>query len=164
MANTLIRFLWKKGFRLRRKKRYSPRKRQLTHEGKIFHLKEIYDRVNERYFEKTVDVYITWTHHKISGARRMRRLGCYVPDKKLIRISTLLDDTEIPCYFIEFIVYHEMLHALYPPRKDLLEKRRIHHAKFREMERKFPEYKQAKIWEKNEGRKKFFLGEGHGRA
>jgi len=164
MAATLIKFLWKKGFKLRKKKPSSPRVIKLMHQGKIFHLQEIFDLVNARYFEKKIEAHITWTRHKVSGARRMRRLGCYVPHQNLIRISSLLDDAAVPPYFIEFIVYHEMLHVLHPPHQHFLEKRRIHHAKFREMEKQFPDYKKAKTWEKTEGRKKFFLGEAHGRA
>lgn len=78
-----------------------------------------------------------------------------MPLQNIIKINPIMDDITIPAYFIEYIVYHEMLHAVYPP---ILGKgkRIVHHKKFIEMEKNFPDYAKAKAWEKKEGKKKFF--------
>jgi predicted metal-dependent hydrolase len=96
-----------------------------------------------------------WSRQGSKKATRYRRLGCFMPLQNIIKINPILDDISIPDYFIEYIVYHEMLHAVYPPILGA-GKRVVHHKKFVEMEKKFPDYLKAKAWEKKEGKKKFF--------
>ena len=121
----------------------------------MYNLQEIFDRLNAEHFSLQLQTKIMWARGGQKKARCYRRLGSYTPTKDLIKVHPLLDDPEIPAYFIEYIVYHEMLHAVYPPIKGT-ERRYIHHQKFLEMERKFPKYQEAKVWEKSEGKKKFF--------
>ena len=78
-----------------------------------------------------------------------------MPLQNVIKINPILNDREVPDYFIEYIVYHEMLHAVYPPIR-IGPKRAVHHKKFLEMEKTFPHYDIAKKWEKTLGKKKFF--------
>lgn len=96
-----------------------------------------------------------WSRQNTKKATRYRRLGSFMPMQNIIKINPILDDVTIPTYFIEYIVYHEMLHAVYPPIYGG-GKRYIHHKKFVEMEKQFSEYREAKAWEKKEGKHKFF--------
>ncbi len=152
MVPILIKFLWKKS-----SSPPKPRRTHLIHQGEVYNLKEVFDAVNEKYFNAEVDLAITWSPRRITGARRYRRLGCFNPQKNLIRLNPILDDHEVPPYFIAFIVYHEMLHHLFPPFV-ARGKRQIHHISFRQQERKFVEYPSAKKWVKEVGSKKFFQG------
>jgi hypothetical protein len=66
----------------------------------------------------------------------------------LIIINRLLDDERVPRFYLEYIVYHEILHDLFPIRREA--GRWIQHpAEFRHRERRFPYYEAARQWEKN---------------
>jgi hypothetical protein len=136
MDNTLTKSLWKKD------------------SAQVYNLQDIFNRLNRDFFAQKLTTQIMWARQS-AKARCYRRLGCYSPLQNLIKIHPLLDDQDIPEYFIEYVVYHEMLHAVYPPIK-AYRRRAIHHRKFLEMEKIFPQYDKAKAWEKTEGKKKFF--------
>lgn len=67
----------------------------------------------------------------------------------LIVVNRLLDTKEVPSFYVEYIVYHELLHDLFP-----IERRAgrwVHHsAEFRRRERDFPRYRDARRWEEQE--------------
>lgn len=107
------------------------------------------------HFESKLKTKIMWARQPVKKATRYRRLGCFMPLQNIIKINPILDDSTIPSYFMEYIVYHEMLHAVYPPIHTGT-KRVVHHKKFVAMEKQFPDYAKAKAWEKKEGKKKFF--------
>jgi predicted metal-dependent hydrolase len=111
--------------------------------------------VNQTFFSGGVEAKIVWARQPKKRARCYRRLGCYRPSLNLISINPILDDLKVPDYFIEYIVYHEMLHVLYPPIK-VGRRRMIHHKNFLDHERAFPLYKEAKAWELQEGKRHFF--------
>lgn len=106
------------------------------------------------------ELHITWGRRS-SGTRSIR-FGSYDFDRKLIRIHPALDHDWVPRYFITFIVYHELLHALFPPTigeqattaarstscSGTSKKRRtVHTPEFSHMERQFPAYEEAMRWE-----------------
>jgi len=120
-------------------------------EGKTYHLQQIFDQINTTYFENKIPpLPITWFGTPKTSAKRHRLLGYYHNEKKFIKIHRLLDQPQFPDYFISYIVYHEMLHYLYPPIHESGRKRRIHHRAFKEQERRFGEYAIAKKWEKEQ--------------
>ncbi len=123
------------------------RKRTIKTQGKYFNLADIYESINERYFGGRVSASITWSVRSSVHAARKRTLGSYNCHLNTIRISPVLDKKSVPGHFIEFIVYHEMLHA------DLgVEikngRRGIHTRDFRRRERLFSHYEKAVEWEK----------------
>jgi hypothetical protein len=73
------------------------------------------------------------------------RFGAYLPEIQTIRIHPALDQVFVPRYFVEFIVYHELLHHVIPPvrRNGRYE---IHSPVFRRREREFPAYAEALAW------------------
>jgi len=59
-----------------------------------------------------------------------------------IVVSKTLDAPEVPEWFVEFILYHEMLHIKHPAR--LVRGRRVYHTKaFRHDEQRFARYQDA---------------------
>lgn len=119
----------------------------VTH-GCHFDLKALYDAINRENFDNAVDAAITWG--RMPGARRRRsiRFGCYCPHENLIRIHPLLDQDFVPQYFVRYIVFHEMLHALLGTGDSASGRRRVHTAAFRRRERAHPDYARATAWEK----------------
>ena len=128
--------------------------------GKVFDLQKIRDRIKMDYFPK-LEVAIGWSTHARTGAFRCITFGSYDRHRNQVRINPLLDDAEVPLYFLEFIVYHEMLHAVCPAEVDARGAVYSHTRKFRMLERKFSEFQAAKEWEK---KSLTFLRIRHGRA
>lgn len=121
---------------------------EIVTKGKTRDLAEIYLKLESRYFKKPITTKITFGSAGV-GRRRRRAIqyGVYDCVKKLIRIHPILDEPWIPRFFVEFIIYHEMLHAELGVGVDN-EGRRAHHPPaFRAREREFDYYKEAKDWE-----------------
>jgi predicted SprT family Zn-dependent metalloprotease len=129
---------------------------RLEPRGKIYNLEEIQRALSERYFSGTIQLNITWgrhgtSHHK-RNARRTIRMGTYFIDEQLIRIHPALDQSFVPRYFVEWVVYHEMLHHVIP--MPVVNGRRIYHSpEFRRYERFFVDYERARAWEQTHLRK-----------
>lgn len=124
--------------------------------GACINLQEMYDRVNAEYFAGKIAVPIAWF-----SAPRYRKFhhitfGMYDRTLPQIRINRILDRSAVPLPFVEFIVYHEMLHVVC---KSLLDRRGrlcVHTAEFRQKEKAHKYYAFAKEWEKT--CLKFFRG------
>lgn len=136
---------------------YSLDEKKLCFKGKVYDLKEIFRVLNEKYFDKKLDLYITWAKKPRYKKFRHITFGSYIKNLKLIKINKILDDEKIPKYFIDFIVYHEMLHYIYPVKMED-GKRKIHGEDFKKAEKKFFLYKKAKKFGKE------FIGDGYGRT
>lgn len=130
---------------------------RLQQKGVVHDLQAIYNRLNRRYFADELKLSITYFGEHKKRVRSRCSLGLYYDSLKLIKIHRLLDNETVPEYVIEFIVYHEMVHAVRPSTRDETGRRSIHHASFKEMEKEFHEYESANLWIKK-NRANFFLG------
>lgn len=119
----------------------------LSEQGEHHDLKEIYQEINILYFEKKLQLPITWFGQKLHLPRSRIRLGSYNQRTRLIKIHKLLDHPSVPRYFISYIVYHEMLHHVLPPLKGKKGRRRVHHREFKEREKQFQDYAKAREFE-----------------
>lgn len=120
--------------------------KQLERRGAVYDLDEIFAQT--LVMAPVENVSIGWSSRTKIGDFRSITFGTYDQHHRLIRINPLLDSLDVPKYFLEFVVYHEMLHAIYPSKIDAQGKCSIHTKEFREKERQFPHFKQAKLWEK----------------
>jgi hypothetical protein len=118
----------------------------LEHIGKTYNLREIFDRVQE--ILPIDNISIGWSNRTRKGKFHSITFGTFDKHRRQIRINPLLDDPEVPLYFLEFIVYHEMLHAVCPSTIDPAGRCSVHTREFREKERQFPHFKAAKEWGK----------------
>jgi hypothetical protein len=128
----------------------SPRRVTITTRGRYYDLQQLFDGINDKYFSGAVTAAITWGR---KGARRFparRTLGTYMEDRNIIRINPVLDSRRVPLFYIEFIVYHEMLHAVMESRVEN-GRRRIHAKEFQRREMLFEHYAQACQWEREHG-------------
>lgn len=115
--------------------------------GRYFDLASIHESVNHTYFDGTVTALITWSIKSPRRTVKRRTLGSHSSQTDTIRINPVLDSVKVPSYFIEFIVYHEMLHAHMGVHKKN-GRRYVHSKEFRERERMFRDYERAMAWEK----------------
>ena len=60
----------------------------------------------------------------------------------MIRINPRLDSARVPHYYMEFLVYHEMLHAEIGAKK-VNGRRIVHSGEFKKREKEFRLYKKA---------------------
>ena len=73
--------------------------------------------------------------------------GTIQEEDRIIRIHPLLDAPFVPTWFLEYVIYHEMLHAIVPEEIDETGRRRIHTSEFYRREQKFHCYQRARRWE-----------------
>ena len=109
--------------------------------GRVYDLNRIFLRVNRRHFggdiEKPV---LTWSQRRTRSI-----LGHHDAAHDTITISKTLDSLEVPEWFVEYIMFHEMLHIKYPAR--IINGRRYYHTPtFRAEEQTHPRYEQAQEW------------------
>ncbi|MFC1549565.1 hypothetical protein ACFL4R_01695 [Nitrospirota bacterium] len=127
------------------------RETRLYTRGRFYDLSDLYGSVNESYFSSSLDCRITWGRRTKSARVRHRTLGSYTLENDTIRINPVLDRAAVPRYYLEFIVYHEMLHAqLY--REQAREtgciemaagRRVVHSPEFKRREKLFKHYERA---------------------
>ena len=122
----------------------------LQHEGRYFDLRTNFDRLNERYFGGKLRGYkVTW------GRKRKRRpkeyfiFGTIQEEDRVIRINPALDQPFVPLWFLQYVLYHEMLHSVVPHETLSRGRRRVHTAEFIRREREFRGYNRARQWEEN---------------
>lgn len=119
--------------------------------GDIYDLSKIFARLNRAYFKNELPKpVLTWSQ------RRTRRiLGHHDSVHDTIVISKTLDSRDVPEWFLEYILYHEMLHVKHPAR--LINGRRHYHTNaFRADEQRFPYYAEAQQWLDNFAQQKRF--------
>ncbi len=124
-----------------------PKKLNMKTQGKFYNLLDIYGSINKEYFKGMVSATITWGAKSPRYAVRKRTLGSYSSHTNTIRINPILDKKTVPRYFVEFIVYHEMLHAdMGVESKN--GRRSVHSKEFKRRERLLRDYERAVAWEK----------------
>ena len=126
------------------------RNKRLVTQGKHHDLLAIFNRLNEKYFDGSVHCLVTWgtrTSRSSDKPRATIKLGSYAYQDRLVRIHPALDRRWVPRYFLEYVMFHEMLHHVMPSTRG--EGRRLlHPPEFREREREFRNHERALAWER----------------
>jgi hypothetical protein len=114
------------------------RKHIHTPRGHHYHLEEIFDDLNRRFFHGLMGrPQLTW-----SRDHARNRLGHYDPAHNAIVISRVFDHPRVPRFVVEYIVFHEMLHLKHPV-KLRGTRRCVHSGEFLAEEKSFPELMEA---------------------
>jgi len=107
-------------------------------EGRYYHLEEVFDTLNERFFGGMLGrPDLTWSEHMAK-----RSLGHYDAAHNTIVVSRVFDRPSSPRYAIEYLLYHEMLHLKHPVKRNGL-RRCVHSREFKAEESLFPQLKEA---------------------
>lgn len=123
------------------------RRPALRTQGRHHDLSDIYDRLNRDYFGGVHGARISWGTARRSAQRRSIKVGSFSVEDRLIRVHPLLDHESVPGYFLDWIVFHEMLHGKHAILK-VGGRRCFHPPEFAEEERRFPDYDRARLWER----------------
>ena len=114
------------------------RKRYFGSQGRYYHLEEVFDSLNERFFNGLLGrPELTWSEHHAK-----RSLGHYDAAHNTIVVSRVFDRPSSPRYALEYLLYHEMLHLKFPVRMRGL-RRCVHPAEFKAEEARFPQLAEA---------------------
>lgn len=132
------------------------KKININTKGDVYDLKSILQSVNDKYFLGKVEVNVTWGKRPKYKRFSHITFASYDRYQKLIRVNKILDNSYFPYEFVEFILYHEMLHHVMPVSYDKKQRRQHHGKNFRLQERAFENYDEMKKIEKN------FLKKGKG--
>jgi predicted metal-dependent hydrolase len=117
------------------------RKRIESAQGRTYNLESIFEDLNQRFFYGLLArPRMTW-----SRDHARNRLGHYDPAHNAIVVSRAFDHPRVPCYAVEYIVYHEMLHLKHPV-KLRGSRRRVHSTEFQAEEKLFPHLERAKAF------------------
>jgi hypothetical protein len=108
-------------------------------QGELHNLDEIFERLNRQYFDGLLG------RPQMGWSRRPSRsmLGHFDPSHNAIIISRIFDEARTPLLALDYVMFHEMLHLRYPVDHSGA-RRRVHTREFREAEKKFPGWKEAK--------------------
>jgi|GEM_PF-3207947 hypothetical protein len=119
--------------------------------GKKYNLQKLFNRLNNEHFGGAIKGKITWSKYGCKNVKRKTSIafGTYSPSELLIRIHPALDTDEVPEFFIEHIIHHEMLHQVYPPIQGNGSNLKVHHYQFRVAEAATPTYEAAIAWRVN---------------
>lgn len=117
--------------------------------GSHHHLGRIFDRLNARYFADSIAATITYgPAPRVRKPRKSIKMGSYSSESRVIRIHPALDQPSVPGYFVEWIVFHEMLHHVHRARRREDGRRCVHTPEFVEHERAFHAFRKAQRWER----------------
>ncbi len=127
-----------------------PMQRQLNleDEGRHFDLREIFDRLNARYFKGRLRNYkVVWGKRRRRRAKAFFVFGTIQEEDRVIRINPRLDQEWVPLWFLQYIMYHEMLHAFVPDKTLPSGRRLVHTEEFNRRDKEFRGYNRARRWE-----------------
>jgi hypothetical protein len=102
-------------------------------------LEEVFERLNVGHFDGLMArPLLGWSRGSSRGL-----LGHFDPAHNAIIISRIFDRAEAPPLALDYVMFHEMLHLRYPVDHNGA-RRRVHTREFREAEKEFPQWKEAK--------------------
>ncbi len=90
---------------------------------------------------------LTWGRAGRRGrARASLQLGLFDPETQTVRMHPVLDDRSVPAWFVRSVLFHELLHAAIPPRRDARGRWVKHGPDFRRRERAYEDHARANTW------------------
>jgi len=120
---------------------------KLNTSGLYFDLQPIFHGLNTRFFAGIIKAHLRWgQRRKTLHSKRAIRLGSYHPTTKIITINPCLDQAIVPTICVERILFHEMAHQYYPPKKSPSGKNLVHYREFYDFEQSYPYIKEADLW------------------
>lgn len=115
-------------------------------------LHEIFNRLNAEYFDGGIQAGIGWGRDSKTPNRSAIRFGSYDLFNKTIRIHPRLNQEFVPHSVVELTVHHEMCHQWTPPHRKNGQWL-AHHSDFKNKEKEYRFYGEARRWEKQNWKK-----------
>jgi hypothetical protein len=114
--------------------------------GKYVDLEPLFKNINEQYFDMSLRINgIGWTQRILKSF-----YANYALAYGTISINRAFDHPDVPPFVLEYLIYHEALHSIYPPR--MIHGRLVKHtSELKKAEKSFPGYIKSKEWLKKNG-------------
>jgi hypothetical protein len=121
---------------------------RLETKGKQHDLLAVFARLRDTYFDGAHDALVTWGRRTTPPGHKRHtiKLGSYSAHDRLIRLHPALDRRWVPRYFVEYVMFHEMLHHVMPHTRG--GRRMLHPPEFLERELEFRHHDRAAAWER----------------
>ncbi|MCC8179538.1 MAG: hypothetical protein LIP23_01295 [Planctomycetes bacterium] len=103
--------------------------------------------LNETYLGNRSTAEVVWGRRNSVRSSRSIRFAAYDPVRNRITMNRKMDRPDIPRYFIEFVLFHEMLHEVLGIGERPDGRRDIHGSLFQLMESTFPDAQRAREFE-----------------
>lgn len=113
--------------------------------GQCFDLRAIFERLNTTHFDGRIQADIGWARRSGRKQRKTIRLAIYDERLREIRVHPALDQPHVPAFVVDAIVFHAMLHQLFPEEPGSCPS--SHSPEFLERERAFPLLDAALRWQ-----------------
>lgn len=104
--------------------------------------------LNATYLNGRSRAEVVWGRRSNRRSRRSIRFACYDPERNLVIMNRKLDSPAIPAYFVEYVLFHELLHEVLGIGEREDGRRDIHGSLFKLMESTFPDYEKARRYER----------------
>lgn len=112
-----------------------------TGKGKYYDLDQLFEKINVEYFGgEMIKPRLFW-----NDSLTTRKFGHYEPARNRVVISQTLDDSRLPEFVVEYVLYHELLHKFHGV-KWVNGKPMVHTPEFRLDEKKFKFYHQGEAY------------------
>lgn len=105
--------------------------------------------LNALYLNGRSTARVQWGRRGQKRSTRSIRFACYDLSRNLVIMNRKLDSPDIPRYFVEFVLFHEMLHEVLGIGEKADGRRDIHGRVFKLMETTYPDYDKALRFEKD---------------
>jgi hypothetical protein len=127
----------------------APRRVKGSAQGTHFNLDARATALNQHYFESKLNFGIIWGRGTRGGRLQHHvTLGTWNERQQLIRIHPMLDNPHVPGFYLDYVIYHEMVHVAVPSQVE--SGRLMHHTdEFYALEQRYAHYLQAQRWERN---------------
>lgn len=106
------------------------------------------EKLNTAYLGGRSTALVLWGRRSTKRSRRSIRFACYDPARNMIIMNRKLDAPDVPGYFVEYILFHEMLHEVLGIGSRADGRRDIHGSLFKLMESTYPDFDKARRYEK----------------
>jgi hypothetical protein len=147
LETTIKKYLVETGIATQRNGRLDASQSGYHARGCRYDLVEIFQSLNERFFEGRINASIRWGSDGSTTSYQTNRRDRQGQRFALITIAGAYDHPEVPRFAIEGIVYHEMLHIAIPP-YTRNGRRTIHGPEFTRAERSTPFFVLWREWER----------------
>ena len=124
--------------------------RALESKGMFHDLATLMDKVRDEHLPRVRVRGVGWARAPRRRRRRSGsvRLASFQEASRTIRVHPALDSPHVPAWVVEFLLFHELLHAKLGSTVDAAGRTRFHTPTFRQMERDHPDCGRYLEWER----------------
>lgn len=102
-------------------------------------------RLCRRHFADDIPVPVRWG--RAVHGRWSMTFGSYDFERRVIRVHPRLDRHDVPAFFVEAVLFHELLHHVLGYERQS-GRRVMHSARFRELEARYEHFELARQWQR----------------